>query len=339
MTCPSCGSPLTVNETLQKCVCNYCGKEIILKDDVIHINNNVTNTASYTTTQHIQKTIYGREKTEAEDFIRNGEVFLSLREFDKAKVAFTNAVEANPADYRGWMGLVAVHTRNYTFLEDEVHDGYLDKALCVADASQTEEIYAVYGSYEEKRGEAYEVGRLEEEAECRRLEEKKRDRQKRDALAEEARRQSEYARSEAKREVAKKRCKKFLLIHYLIGCFSVISSVSIFFQDKISLNFFAFAFIFSALGAVVLPCLVVWSFRRGKNEVYSEFKGQYRALTIVLCILVILDIAALFFLENAENGPFADYLYFRIEAISLDGMAFCGVQTENNALTTLCFEL
>ena len=38
LTCSKCGAQLKVNSTLKKCMCQYCGNEMLIDDEVIHHN-------------------------------------------------------------------------------------------------------------------------------------------------------------------------------------------------------------------------------------------------------------------------------------------------------------
>ncbi|MDD4839523.1 MAG: leucine-rich repeat protein [Clostridia bacterium] len=138
--CSNCGAQLEINEEKGRGYCPHCG--------TLFIAEKVTNNQVYSTTQNITKNIYGREKSEAEDFIANGDVFLSLDEFAKAKNAFDKAIELNPSDWRGWFGMVKVKTKNLTDYYDNMHLDDLDKAhsvACDVDDQMIDKLYEQYG--------------------------------------------------------------------------------------------------------------------------------------------------------------------------------------------------
>jgi len=126
------------------------------------------------------------KQSEVEDYIKNGEVFLSLKEWDKAYKQFEKATEIAPADWRGWFGLVKVTTFNltqtffeyddlYGFQPTYAHDGvwgeyrynsdyssgysgngrmnnpehfsYLKKSLAVANEQDKQKIRKLYNAY------------------------------------------------------------------------------------------------------------------------------------------------------------------------------------------------
>lgn len=37
LTCSKCGATLQVNSDLKKCMCQYCGNEMLIDDEVVHI--------------------------------------------------------------------------------------------------------------------------------------------------------------------------------------------------------------------------------------------------------------------------------------------------------------
>ena len=37
LTCSKCGATLQVNPDLKKCMCQYCGNEMLIDDEVVHI--------------------------------------------------------------------------------------------------------------------------------------------------------------------------------------------------------------------------------------------------------------------------------------------------------------
>ena len=132
LKCNNCGDNMHVDDSKQKAFCSSCGAENLITQDVVNIHN----TTNYTVQQTIHKTIIGKEKTECEEFVANGNALLNLGEYAKAKEAFNNAVNANATDYRGWLGLATVDA---TTKEGECFELY-QKALKVAIPEQREEV-------------------------------------------------------------------------------------------------------------------------------------------------------------------------------------------------------
>ena len=113
--------------------CPSCGVKNIITPDV-NISYNQ---------QTINKTIIGKEKTEAEEYIANGNALLELCDFKGAKQAFNNAIDINAKDYRSWLGLAAAATKNYTNMSDPAFVNYHTNALKVATPEQKEIINQV----------------------------------------------------------------------------------------------------------------------------------------------------------------------------------------------------
>ncbi|MCL2062549.1 MAG: leucine-rich repeat protein, partial [Firmicutes bacterium] len=114
--CSSCGHNLEAEENMQKIFCKYCGTQNLITQDITHIHNTTHNTTHNThhTQQIIHKTIIGKEQNEAEDHLRIANEFLSLGTTEKAKENFQKAIDLNPTDYRGWLGLGKVEVGSVT---------------------------------------------------------------------------------------------------------------------------------------------------------------------------------------------------------------------------------
>lgn len=94
--CTQCGSPIEVDNAKEAGICPHCGTAFITEKVV---NNYVTNHVSNTTvSQTIVKNIYGREKTEAEEYVARGLSFLGLGEYLEAAKCFQSAVNSEPGN-------------------------------------------------------------------------------------------------------------------------------------------------------------------------------------------------------------------------------------------------
>jgi len=58
---------------------------------------------------------------------------LRLRDWEKAADAFDKATTLEPRNYKGWFGLVKACTENFTYIGDNSHKEFLQKALAVSD--------------------------------------------------------------------------------------------------------------------------------------------------------------------------------------------------------------
>ncbi len=124
-------------------VCTYCGTEFIVEDVV----NNFQTINEYHTTQNIVKHVYGKDGMDISDVVRNGDVFISLGEFGKAENLYMEVINTNPADWRGWFGMVKIKTKNFSDTDDREHLEFLSKAKKVARDEQREEIDKQYKEY------------------------------------------------------------------------------------------------------------------------------------------------------------------------------------------------
>lgn len=155
--CTNCGAPIQVDSDSKTGKCEFCGSEFTTQDIVnnYQINNN------YSTVQYVTKNINGSSALEAEEYIKNGDIFISLSDFNKAKEAYSKAIELNPADCFAWFGLVKVAAKNFTDLEDITHYDYYAKAKKVASREQQEKIDEIYLPYQTKRNQLEKDRRLE----------------------------------------------------------------------------------------------------------------------------------------------------------------------------------
>lgn len=155
--CTNCGATIQVDSDSKTGKCEFCGSEYTTQDVInnYQINNN------YNTVQYVTKNINGNSALEAEEYIKNGDIFISLNDFKKANEAYSKAIELNPADCFAWFGLVKVATRNFTDFEDITHYGYYAKAKKVASRKQEEKIDEIYLPYQTKRNQLEKDRRLE----------------------------------------------------------------------------------------------------------------------------------------------------------------------------------
>ncbi|MDR0856501.1 MAG: hypothetical protein LBM78_03730, partial [Clostridiales bacterium] len=111
--CTQCGANIQVDVTGEAGICPNCGAAFITEKVV----NNYNNSFHTHVNQTIGTAIFGKEKTDADDLVRNGEVFLTLGEYKKAMVAFEKATDLNPGDWHTWFGKVKFFTRQFSDLD------------------------------------------------------------------------------------------------------------------------------------------------------------------------------------------------------------------------------
>jgi tetratricopeptide (TPR) repeat protein len=149
--CPKCNGEYFDESTEGFSVCPHCGNKI----DSIRVRKYYS---AFHDKAGIKKEVHGHDYFKFNDYLRVGSHHLEKGEFDSARQAYLSATEMNPADYRAYMGLVAVETKNYTDLKNTTHKQYLQRALAVANDEQKKYIadsYRVYKAKSEMSDEEY----------------------------------------------------------------------------------------------------------------------------------------------------------------------------------------
>jgi len=137
--CTQCGASIEVDDSKEAGICRTCGTAFITEKAINNYNTYLT--------QNVTKNIYGREKTEAEEYLFNGEKFIALKDWEKAIKVFMQAAEANPSNYRCWFGLMRSETKNFTDLSNDTLTEHLEKALAVANENEKEIINTACEEY------------------------------------------------------------------------------------------------------------------------------------------------------------------------------------------------
>lgn len=165
--CPNCGTEFAAEETGNKIVCPCCGEECSAVQakkyySTIHATNEEFKEAhgeEYHREMMILDEVYG---------------YIRLGDFENAEKKVYEALELTDSDYKVFMAMVAVKTKNYTDLKDETHKEYVNKAIALADADGKKEIKQIYRPYYLKRrltdGELAEYRKEEKEAKKSKLE-------------------------------------------------------------------------------------------------------------------------------------------------------------------------
>lgn len=109
--CKQCGHNMQVDESLERGFCPACGTPYV-KEDVVN-NYNTYNTTNYQI-EHADVVI--SDNGSVEKRLENAEVFLTVHhDYFKAKTLFKSVTDDEPADYRGWWGLVRAVTYDLNF--------------------------------------------------------------------------------------------------------------------------------------------------------------------------------------------------------------------------------
>lgn len=143
--CPFCGTDLTVDKGEVKITCSSCNKEMPASMAIKYYESLVGTPAEakeahgedYQRLNYILDEIYG---------------LIDIQEWEKAEEKFEEALTLSDTDYKVYMAMVAIKTKNYTDLKDEEHTEYINKAIACADADSKKEIVKIYREYYHKRG-------------------------------------------------------------------------------------------------------------------------------------------------------------------------------------------
>ena len=130
--CTNCGANIEIDSDKNTLYCIHCGSKFVTQETIQNYH--------YHTTQNITKYVFGQEKLEIDELLKNGDTLLSLEEYEIAEKVFKRAIEDNPLDWRGWFGVVKARTKNMKDNYDTTHIPYLKKAKKVASKQQLKEI-------------------------------------------------------------------------------------------------------------------------------------------------------------------------------------------------------
>ena len=210
--CTECGASIEVDNTKGTGICEHCGTAFITEKV---INNYNTTNVNYNT-QNVTKVIHGREKTEAQEYVRNAGAFMKLGDYTQAREQLNLAVKADPSDWRVWFAMVKLSTKDFTDVSDNAHNdycAYLKKAKTVVSPEESPELEKLCAEYEQKIRQRNEQRRIaaEEAAERQRIANAEAAERQRIANAEAA----EWQRKAAKR-ARRKKCVRIIIYAALI---------------------------------------------------------------------------------------------------------------------------
>ncbi len=141
--CPECGVNFTVDDKSGTVVCPKCGAEISSAKAIKYHSSVAENS-------EIKKEAHGEDYKKVNNLLDNINDLLAAEKFDDAERLINEALDITESDYRVYMALVAVKTKNFTDIGDKSHKTYINKAIEVADDEQKKDITAIYKSYYQK---------------------------------------------------------------------------------------------------------------------------------------------------------------------------------------------
>lgn len=90
------------------------------------------------------------KETEVDRLCRNAETFLTLGEKGKAEKIYRDLTESHPDDYRGWWGIAAIRTNDFTWYSRDIFQevsGHVQNAIKVAKEEERGKILPVWEGY------------------------------------------------------------------------------------------------------------------------------------------------------------------------------------------------
>ncbi len=124
-----------------------------------------------------------KQKKEKEKQYSKANAALMLKNYSRAKDSFEAYVEEYSMDYKGWLGLAKVYTKNFTDYLDEQHIYFLECAENAANEEEKELIRQEYNTYKIKAEEAKRANSAQKERERRETEAFARENERREAEA------------------------------------------------------------------------------------------------------------------------------------------------------------
>ncbi|MBR2385473.1 MAG: hypothetical protein IKA99_07710 [Clostridia bacterium] len=143
--CPYCGTDLGVEKGETKITCPTCNKEMPVSMATKYYESLTSNPAE-------TKEAHGENYRKLEYILDEIKGLIDIEEWEKAEDKFFEALDLSDTDYKVFMAMVAIKTKNYTDLEDEEHKEYINKAIACADEEAKKEIVREYKAYYYKRG-------------------------------------------------------------------------------------------------------------------------------------------------------------------------------------------
>ena len=138
--CPSCGYDFYTDDTSGETVCPSCGEKIQVARAKKYYSS------IYDNKEEI-KVAHGEEYHKVMLLLSEAEDLTENKDFEAAEQKVNEALSLTDGDYRVFMAMVAVKTKNYTDLTGKTHQEYLTKAIACADADGKKDITAKYKNY------------------------------------------------------------------------------------------------------------------------------------------------------------------------------------------------
>ena len=143
--CPYCGKDFLVSQGEHKVTCEACNKEMPVSMAVKYYESLTENPVE-------AKEAHGEDYRTLSFILDEINGLIEVEEWEKAEEKYNEALSLSDTDYKVYMAMVAIKTKNYTDLKDDSHTEYINKAIACADAEAKKEIVKTYKAYYHKRG-------------------------------------------------------------------------------------------------------------------------------------------------------------------------------------------
>lgn len=143
LKCPSCGRVFESDKEEKTITCPYCNGEVSKKQAEKYYSAFYENSLM-------------RKDAHSEDYERLNSLLdcaydlIKSENYSEAEEKINEALSLTDSDYRVYMALVSIKTKNFTDLSDKTHKRYINKAIEVADEEEKKEITKIYRGYYEK---------------------------------------------------------------------------------------------------------------------------------------------------------------------------------------------
>lgn len=144
--CESCGGILSVDSSLKTAVCPFCGSTYVVQNANNYFNN------SYRVEHMHADVVHISDESSAEGRLKAADALLRLCKYEKAESEYKKVTEMTPQYYRGWLGLIESHTKNYSKRIESVEElnrleDFAQSVLVFAPNGEKERIIEPYNDY------------------------------------------------------------------------------------------------------------------------------------------------------------------------------------------------
>ena len=152
--CTQCGAQIEVDDTHEAGVCKHCGTAFITEKAINNYNTNITNNIVNNNNFAGANVSIQGDNENIEKLMERAETFDKLNDFSKSLEVYKEITSKYPMDYRGWIGIVAATTKDYTniscsdFFHKEIIENF-EKAIKVSKQEYHEGILQQKQKYED----------------------------------------------------------------------------------------------------------------------------------------------------------------------------------------------